>query len=132
LEVVEPEPSGNQEDDRHNKWPRRPYDGTKVNTEEICPAAFSDTGRYFRNKRPAVTTPSPWDQQIELTPNAPNDQQQGIPPLTNEQKVLNEYLEDNLEKGLHCGIVSPLRIPDPPRHSQKKDGTLRIVHDYDG
>jgi len=50
------------------------------------------------------------------------------PLLPNEQKVLNEYLEDNLEKGYI--VASSSYYGSPTFTVKKKDGTLRIVHDY--
>jgi len=71
----------------------------------------------------------PWDHKIELTPNAPNVINSKVYPLSpNEQKVLNEYLEDNLEKGYI--VASSSRYGSPTFTVKKKDGTLRIVHDY--
>jgi len=64
-----------------------------------------------------------------LTPNAPNVINSKVYPLSpNEQKVLNEYLEDNLEKGYI--VASSSRYRSPTFTVKKKDGTLRIVHDY--
>jgi len=45
-----------------------------------------------------------------------------------EQEALNQYLEENLEKGYI--IASSSRYGSPTFTVKKKDGTLRIVHDY--
>jgi len=50
-------------------------------------------------------------------------------PLSrDEQKILDEYLEDNLNKGYI--VASSSHYGSPTFTVKKKDGSLRIVHDY--
>jgi len=96
--------------------------------KNLSPRLFRRHWKVFSETRKPVSyhPHRPWDHKIELTPNAPNVINSKVYPLSpNEQKVLNEYLEDNLEKRLHCGIVLTLWIPD--LHSQKrKTGPLEL------
>jgi len=71
----------------------------------------------------------PWDHKIELLPTAPDVINSKIYPLApKEQEALNQYLEENLEKGYI--VASSSRYGSPTFTVKKKDGTLRIVHDY--
>ena len=50
------------------------------------------------------------------------------PLSVKEQEVLDEYLDDNLDKGYIVASSSP--YGSPTFTVKKKDGTLQIVHDY--
>jgi hypothetical protein len=71
----------------------------------------------------------PWDHQINLKPNTPDVINSKVYPLSkDEQKLLNEYLDDNLVKG--CIIASSSHYGSPTFTVKKKDRTHWIVHDY--
>jgi len=129
VEVLEPEPMKIRKTTIDNRWPKKPTMALKLIRKNQSPRLSGDTGRYSRNKKPVSYHPIDLGPQIELTPNAPNVINSKVYPLSpNEQKVLNEYLEDNLEKGYI--VASSSRYGSPTFTVKKKDRTLRIVHDY--
>ena len=130
IEVLEPEPMKLRKMTLVQQMAEKAYDATKVNTEESVPMAFRQHWKVFSEQEAHQLPPHrPWDHKIELTPNAPNVINSKVYPLSpNEQKVLNEYLEDNLEKGYI--MASSSRYGSPTFTVKKKDGTLRIVHNY--
>src|SRR5712675_2004626 len=130
IHVLEPEPMQIRKMTLAQQMAKKAYDPTSVNTEETIPAAFKQHWRVFSKEEAWQLPPHrPWDHKIELTPNAPNVINSKVYPLSpNEQKVLNEYLEDNLEKGYI--VASSSRYGSPTFTVKKKDETLRIVHDY--
>jgi len=130
IEVLEPEPMKLRKMTLVQQMAKKAYDATKVNTEESVPMAFRQHWKVFSEQEAHQLPPHrPWDHKIELTPNAPNVINSKVYPLSpNEQKVLNEYLEDNLEKGYI--VASSSCYGSPTFTVKKKDGTLRIVHNY--
>jgi hypothetical protein len=106
------------------------YNAGKVNTEQTIPAVFKQHWKVF-SEQEAHQLPlyCKWDHKIELKPDAPDIINSKVYPLSkDEQKVLNEYITDNLDKGYITALASP--YSSPTFMVKKKDGTLRIVHDY--
>jgi hypothetical protein len=106
------------------------YDKGKVNTEETIPAVFKRHWRIFSEQQARQLPPRrQWDHYIKLKPDAPNVINSKVYPLSkDEQKFLDEYLDDNLDKGYITASSSP--YGSPTFTVKKKDGTHRIVHDY--
>ena len=106
------------------------YDPAKVNSEQTIPVVFRRHWRVFSEQEARQLPPHrPWDHKIKLKPDAPDVINSKVYPLSkDEQKVLDEYLDDNLEKGYITASSSP--YGSPTFTVKKKDGTLRIVHDY--
>ena len=70
----------------------------------------------------------PWDHAIELTPGSKPVDCKVYPLNLNEQKALDEFLEENLRSGRIRPSNSPMASPF--FFVKKKDGTLRPVQDY--
>src|SRR5712672_4748494 len=130
LEVLGQEPMHIRKTTLAQQMAERAYDATKVNTEETVPVVFKQHWRVFSEHEARQLPPHrEYDHQIELRPDAPHVINSKVYPLSqNEQKVLDEYLTDNLEKGYI--VASSSRYGSPTFTVKKKDGTLRIVHDY--
>src|SRR5712672_1848800 len=130
LEVLGQEPMHIRKTTLAQQMAEKAYDATKVNTEETVPAVFKQHWRVFSEQEARQLPPHrEYDHRIELRPDAPHVINSKVYPLSqNEQKVLDEYLTDNLEKGYI--VASSSRYGSPTFTVKKKDGTLRIVHDY--
>jgi Reverse transcriptase (RNA-dependent DNA polymerase) len=106
------------------------YDAGKVNMEEMVPMVFKRHWKVF-SEQEAHQLPlhRKWDHKIELKPDAPDVINSKVYPLSkDEQQVLDEYITDNLDKGYITASASP--YGSPTFMVKKKDGMLRIVHDY--
>src|SRR5712671_4244240 len=130
LEVLGEEPMKIRKSTLAQQMAEKAYDATKVNTEETVPAVFKRHWRTFSEQEARQLPPHrEFDHRIELHPDAPNVINSKVYPLSqHEQKVLDEYLTDNLEKGYI--VASSSRYGSPTFTVKKKDGSLRIVHDY--
>jgi len=130
LEVLGQEPMHIRKTTLAQQMAEKAYDATKVNTEETVPAVFKQHWKVFLEQEGRQLPPHrEYDHQIELRPDAPHVINSKVYPLSqSEQKVLDEYLTDNLEKGYI--VASSSRYGSPTFTVKKKDGTLRIVHDY--
>src|SRR5712672_2591011 len=130
LEVLGEEPMQIRKTTLAQQMAEKAYDATKVNTEESVPAVFKRHWRTFSEQEARQLPPHrEFDHRIELRPDAPNVINSKVYPLSqHEQKVLDEYLTDNLEKGYI--VASSSRYGSPMFTVKKKDGSLRIVHDY--
>jgi len=124
LEVLGQEPMHIQKTTLAQQMAEKAYDATKVNTEETVPAVFKQHWRVFSEQEARQLPPHrEYDHRIELRPNAPHVINSKVYPLSqNEQKVLDEYLTDNLEKGYI--VASSSRYGSPTFTVKKKDGTL--------
>jgi hypothetical protein len=99
------------------------YDTSKVNMEETIPMVFKQYWRVFSEEQARQLPPhQPWDHQINLKPNTPDIINSKVYPLSkDEQKLLNEYLDNNLDKGYI--ITSSSHYRSPTFTVKKKDGT---------
>jgi hypothetical protein len=106
------------------------YDTGKVNTEQTVPTLFKRHWKIFLEQEGHQLLPRrKWDHKIELKPDAPNMINSKVYLLSkDEQKVLDEYITDNLDKGYITASASP--YSSPTFTVKKKDGTLHIIHDY--
>jgi len=130
VHVLDPEPMQLRKTTLATTMAENAYKPASINTEETIPAAFKRHWRIFSEEEAWQLPPHrPWDHKIELLPTAPNVINSKIYPLApKEQTVLDQYLEDNLEKGYI--VASSSRYGSPTFTVKKKDGTLRIVHNY--
>jgi len=69
-----------------------------------------------------------WDRTIELVPGSEPKSLKVYPLFPVEQKELDSFLEENL----HTGRIRPSKSPmaAPVFFIKKKDGSLRLVQDY--
>jgi len=130
LEVLGEEPMHIRKTTLAQQMAESNYDATKVNTEETVPTIFKRHWRVFSEKEARQLPPHrEYDHRIELRSDAPHVINSKVYPLSqNEQKVLDEYLADNLEKGYI--VASSSHYGSPTFTVKKKDGSLHIVHDY--
>jgi Reverse transcriptase (RNA-dependent DNA polymerase) len=106
------------------------YNTGKVNMEQTVPMVFKQHWKVFSEQKARQLPPRcKWDHKIELKPDAPDIINSKVYPLLkDEQKALDKYIMDNLDKGYITALASPYR--SPTFMVKKKDGTFHIVHDY--
>ena len=124
VHVLEPEPMQIRKTMLAQQMAKKAYDPASVNTEETIPVAFKQHWRVFSEEEARQLPPHrPWDHKIELLPTAPNVSNSKVYPLApKEQEALNQYLEENLEKGYI--VASSSHYGSPTFMVKKKDGTL--------
>jgi hypothetical protein len=130
IKRIAPEPLDIKKTTFAQQMAEKAYDKGKVNTEETIPAVFKRHWRIFSEQQARQLPPRrQWDHYIKLKPDAPDVINSKVYPLSkDEQKSLDEYLDDNLDKGYITASSSP--YGSPTFTVKKKDGTHRIVHDY--
>jgi len=130
MEVLEPEPMRIRKTTLAQQMAEKAYNATKVNMEATIPTVFKQHWRTFSEEKAHQLPPhQEYDHRIELQPDAPNVINSKVYPLSrDEQKILDKYLKDNLNKGYI--VASSSRYRSPTFTVKKKDGSLRIVHDY--
>ena len=69
-----------------------------------------------------------WDHAIKLIPGLEPKSSKVYPLSPVEQKELDSFLEENLRTGQICPSKSPMAAP--VFFIKKKDGSLRLVQDY--
>jgi len=69
-----------------------------------------------------------WDHAVKLIPGEKASNCKVYPLAPTEQKELDQILKENLETGQICPSKSPMA--SPVLFIKKKDGTLRLVQDY--
>ena len=99
-----------------------------ANTEEV-PDHFREFSTVF-SKELFDTLPKsrPWDHAIELIPGEKSSGCKVYPLSPTEQKELDVFLKENLETGRIHPSKSPMA--SPVFFIKKKDGSLRLVQDY--
>jgi hypothetical protein len=71
----------------------------------------------------------PWNHTIDLKPNAPETLKTKVYPMPiNEQKTLDQFIRENLEKGYIVPFKSPMALFI--FFVKKKTGDLRLIQDY--
>jgi hypothetical protein len=81
---------------------------------------FSETESYRLPKH------QPWDHTIDLKPNAPETLKMKVYPMPiNKQKTLNQFIQENLEKGYIIPSKSLMALP--VFFVKKKTGNLRLI-----
>jgi hypothetical protein len=97
--------------------------------EEAVPGKYHDFKDLFDKENFDEMPPSrPWDHAIELLPNAKNLDCKIYPLSPDEQKQLDEFLDENLRTGRIRPSKSPMASPF--FFVKKKDGFLRPIQDY--
>ena len=96
--------------------------------KEVPPwlADFDDV--FSKKSFDALPDKKIWDHAIELVPGAAPSNCKVYPLSPNEQKELDEFLEENLRTGRIRPSKSPMA--SPVFFIKKKDGSLRLVQDY--
>jgi len=99
-------------------------DTTKQTWQELIPAEYHHFGKVFSNKEAKRFPDSrPWDQAIDLTPEAPPILNCKVYPLAKgQQELLDKFLQKHEEKGYICQSNSP--YASPFFFVKKKDGKL--------
>src|SRR5687767_5179685 len=97
--------------------------------EEIVSEHYHEYKEVFtKSEFDKIPPRRPWDHVIELREGAALTSCKLYPLSLNEQKELDEFLEENLCSG-HIR-VSKSEWASPFFLVKKKDGKLRLVHDY--
>ena len=105
--------------------------GTQKRTfEEVVPREYHDFKDVFSKESFDELPPRrPWDHAIEFLPGKePKFKSKLYPMNLDEQKQLDEFLDENLKTGRIQPSKSP--IGAPVFFIKKKDGSLRLVQDY--
>lgn len=101
----------------------------KKTFKDIVPAHYQDFAEVFAKQEfDALPQRRPWDHVIELTPGAKPIDCKIYPLNLEEQKMLDDFLEENLRSGRIRPSKSPMASPF--FFVKKKDGSLRPVQDY--
>ena len=102
---------------------------TKKSFKDIVPKHYHDYADVFAKKE-FDTLPGrrPWDHAIELVPGSKPIDCKVYPLSPEEQKKLDDFLEENLRSGRIRPSKSPMASPF--FFVKKKDGSLRPVQDY--
>ena len=103
--------------------------GTQMGSGKI-PAKYQHHIQVFSEEASKwFPEPQIWDLAIELKPRAPSSIPGKVYQLTqDEQKVLLEFIQEQLAKGYICPSKSPYTVPF--FFIKKKDGKLCPVQDY--
>lgn len=97
--------------------------------EELVPEQYRDFADVFSKKQSeCLPKRRTYDHGIELVPGYSNFRSKVYPLSETEQKELDKFLEENLQKGYIRPSSSPLSSGF--FFVRKKDGTLRPVQDY--
>jgi len=101
LEVLGQEPMHIRKTTLAQQMAEKAYDATRLIRKKQSLRSSSNIGKSFRNKEAHQLPPHrEYNHRIELRPDAPHVINSKVYPLSqSEQKVLDEYLTDNLEKG---------------------------------
>jgi hypothetical protein len=102
----------------------------KRSFEDIVPRAYRQYEDVFsETQSERLPEHKPYDHAIDLKPDTPETIRSKVYPMpVNEQKELDQFLEENLRKGYILPSKSP--IASPVFFVKKKDGKLRLVQDY--
>jgi predicted aspartyl protease len=104
-------------------------DDVKKSFEDMVPPQYRDYHHIF-SKKASERFPlaKPWDHAIDLKPGTTPPFSKIYPMNLTEQKHLDEFLEENLQKGYIIPSKSPAGAP--VFFVKKKDGSLRLCQDY--
>lgn len=101
----------------------------KKSFEELAPEHYHEYKDVFAKENfDSLPERRPWDHAIELTPGAMPVGGKSYPHTLDEQKALDDFLEENLRSGRIRPSKSPWAAPF--FFVKKKDGSLRPVQDY--
>ena len=95
----------------------------------LIPDEYKEFSRVFEKSSFDEMPPQrPWDHAIELKPGSEPKFCKIYPMNLEEQKQLDEFLEENLHTGCICPAKSPMA--SLVFFIKKKDGSLQLVQDY--
>uniref|UniRef100_A0A0W0FND9 Putative reverse transcriptase-rnase h-integrase n=1 Tax=Moniliophthora roreri TaxID=221103 RepID=A0A0W0FND9_MONRR len=102
----------------------------KQSMEEIMPIEFHEYRKVFsKEESHRLPEHKPYSHAIDLKPDTPETIRFKVYPMSvNEQGELDQFLEENLQKGYIVPSKSP--IASPVFFVKKEDGKLRFVQDY--
>ena len=108
----------------------KPGENDKDYWSAFVPSRYHEFGDVFsKTASERMPTRKPYDHAIELLPGSalPRPAKQ-YPMTAPERNTLDEWIDDNLRKGYICESKSPTAAP--VFFVDKKDGSLRLVQDY--
>jgi hypothetical protein len=102
----------------------------KETFEELVPKEYQCHAKVFsETESHRLPKHQPWDHTIDLKPDAPETLKTKVYLMPiNEQKTLDQFIKENLEKGYIVPSKSPMA--SPVFFVKKKTGDLRIIQDY--
>ena len=102
----------------------------KKTFEQMVPQEYHSHAKVFSEQEShRLPKAQPWDHTIDLKPDAPETLKSKVYPMPlNEQAALDEFIEENLQKGYIVPSKSPMA--SPVFFIKKKDGKLRLIQDY--
>jgi predicted aspartyl protease len=102
----------------------------KKTFEELVPKEYQCHAKVFlETESHRLPKHQPWDHTIDLKPDAPEILKTKVYPMPiNEQKTLDQFIQENLEKGYIIPSKSPMA--SPIFFVKKKTGDLRLIQDY--
>jgi hypothetical protein len=102
----------------------------KKTFEELIPKKYQCHAKVFSEiKSHRLLKHQPWDYMIDLKSNAPETLKTKVYLMPiNEQKTLNQFIQENLEKGYIVPSKSPMA--SPVFFIKKKTGNLRLIQNY--
>ena len=104
-------------------------DKKKKTLEELVPTEYHRFESVFTKASFDELPPRrPWDHAIELVPGSEPKASKVYPMAPDEQRQLDEFLEENLRTGRIRPSKSPMA--SPVFFIKKKGGDLRLVQDY--
>jgi hypothetical protein len=98
--------------------------------EELVPKEYRCHAKVFmETESHQLPKHQPWDHTIDLKPNAPETLKTKVYPMPiNKQKTLDQFIQENLEKGYIVPSKSPMA--SPVFFVKKKTSDLRLIQDY--
>jgi len=101
----------------------------KTNPEDLPDYIWSFTHLFNKKKFEKLPERQEWDHEINLMDEAPKELNAKAYVMTlKEEKVLNQWLDEQLKAGLI--VESKSRYAVPCFYIPKKDGSLQLVQDY--
>jgi hypothetical protein len=102
----------------------------KKTFEELVPKEYQCHVKVFsETELHRLPKHQPWDHMIDFKSDALETLKTKIYPMPiNEQKTLDQFIRENLEKGYIVPFKSPMALP--VFFVKKKTGDLRLIQDY--
>jgi hypothetical protein len=98
--------------------------------EELVPKEYQCHAKVFlKTKSHRLLKHQSWDHTIDLKPDAPETLKTKVYPMPiNEQKTLDQFIKENLEKGYI--VPSKSLMASSVFFVKKKTNDLRLIQDY--
>jgi hypothetical protein len=102
----------------------------KKTFEELVPKEYQCHAKIFsKTKSHRLLKHQSWDHTINLKPDTPETLETKVYSiLINKQKTLDQFIQENLEKGYIVSFKSPMA--SSVFFIKKKTGNLRLIQDY--